>query len=549
MSFGGAAFASVAFAAIPEPPPAGEVGFFGGTTHFVNGGFIAVTGGGSTGEMASGGVWFVNGGFVQTAGPPPTPPFPADARITVSLVNAEDPAWIEVLPLVDSFAWTWQETLNDTGTGSIQLVNTDALLAAIDYDSAIQFRLDGVPVFTSLVEGMETETISPSEEADQVTTIFGRGVVAMLDDIVVYPEGGADHLPVGDDRVFSFAMQAFDDSGWVAANVQATYADPTPNWNDVDGNKAPRDFPDAQAGYIWNSLGDVNDAPQGTVFFRGDFSLANPTKVRIYASGDNLWTLWLDGTEIMGEGEDGTTWLDTQQSAVFDMSAGPHILAARVTNTAPYVDEFSVIWPNPAFLIVTVMAVNPTDGSEAPVFRTDGSWKVANGRLDIAPPITAGQILNILLAEGAARGCVVPSVTFSDTNDSDGFAWSTHSTAGPIYEFTTSIGESVLAVLRALSDTYIDFRLRYGTFIVDVWDKSGHTPDSGAAFVSGYVDAVNGNLTQLRHIGGGGTPGVPFAVSTGATLEPATVLPGRQGSTKVHRMTPLEARVARRTGQ
>lgn len=549
MSFGGGPFASTAFASTPPESLPSEVGFFGGTVHFVNGGFQATTGTGATGEMESGGVWFVNGGFVQTAGPPPSPPFPSDARITVSLVNAEDPSWVEVIPLADSFAWTWQETFNDTGTGSIQLVNTDTTLAAIDYDSALQFHLDGIPAFTMLVEGIETETISPNEEADQVTTIAGRGAVAMLDDIAVYPEGGADHLPVGDDRVFFFGMQSFNDSGWATANVQAVYSDTTPNWNDIEANKAPRQFPDPLAGYLWNGLGDVNNAPEGTVYFRGAFTLVRPMKVRVYASGDNLWTLWLDGTEIMGEGEDGTTWLDTQQSEVFDMSAGDHILAARVTNTAPYVDEFSVVWPNPAFLIVTVMMVNPTNGEETPVFRTDGSWKVTN-YLTVAPPITAGEILNIILDEGSARGCVVPSVTFTDTNDSDGFGWSTHSTAGgPIFEFTTSIGESVLSVLRALSDTYVDFRMRYGSNVLDVWDKSGHLLDSGTVFVSGYADPVNGNLTQLRHVGGGGTPGVPTVAGPPA-VEPAAVVPGRQGTTKHHKESAgLAGRLSRRPVQ
>lgn len=424
------------------------------------------------------------------------------SRITVSVLAAETEwgAGAETF-LNESFARVWQETLNDSGTGSITLPNSDAALATLSYDDAIRFWLDGAPVFTMLVESWDTETIAPTEDVDQVTTIKGRGAGSLLDEIIVYPEGGVNRRPVGDDRLFFFGQTPFDDSGWQFATVQAVYGATTPNWNSLEGVKAPAGFPDDAAGYLWNNLGTVNDAPEGTVYFRGAFTLAAATQTRIYASGDNTWKLWLDGTEILG-GEEGTTWLNTHETEVFNLSAGPHLLAAKVTNTPPYVDDLGA-HPNPAFFIATVVSVNGSDGSETPYFRTDGSWRVTN-YLTAAPPVTAGEILNILLAEGAARGCVVPAVTYSKTNDSDGAAWGATGTAGgPIYEFTVPIGSSVHDAMRSLSDTYIDFRFRYGVFILDVWNKSGHLTSSPAVLVSGYVDTVNGNLTELRHSGDG----------------------------------------------
>lgn len=427
------------------------------------------------------------------------------SRITATVVAAEEVFWGDSgeVPLLLSFGRTWQETLNDTGTGTIVLANDDPALAALSYDDAIRFYLDGAPVFTMLVEGFDTETISPSEESGQITTVSGRGAAAMLDHIVVYPEGGANHLPVADNRLFFFGQSTFDDSGWQLATEQALYQDTTPNWNTGDPpEKAPRGWPDPLSRYIWNNLGTVNDAPQGTVYFRHQFALAATQKVKIYASGDNLWTLWLDGVQIMGEAQDGTTWRDTQHTDVMDLSAGIHTLAAKVTNTAPFVDALGA-HPNPAFLMVYASIVNGSDGTETFLTRTDGSWRVTN-YLANAPPVTAGQILDILFAEAQARGCVVPLTTFSDTNDSDGAAWGAAGTAGgPIYEFTVPIGDSMLGVLRSLSDTYIDFRFRYGAFIIDMWNKSAHLPVSPAVLISGYVDAVNGNLTELRHGGDG----------------------------------------------
>lgn len=402
-----------------------------------------------------------------------------------------------------SFGRMWQETLNDTGTATILVDNDDAVLASLSYDDAVRFYLDGAPVFTMLVESIDTQTIHPQEEALEVTTIKGRGAGALLDEIVVYPEGGVGHLPVGDDRLFFFGQTPYDDSGWQLATVMATYADVTPNWISLEGVKAPAGFPDPGAGYIWNNLGTVDDAPQGTIYIRGAFTLAAESSIRIYASADNEWELWLDGTSIM-VGDEPTTWLNTHETDVLTLSAGSHLLAAKVTNGAPYVDDEGT-HPNPAFFMSTVVTVNGSDGSETPVFHTDGSWRVTN-YLTNAPPVSAGQIIRILLEEGAARGCVVPTATYSDSNDSDGSAWGSTGTAGgPIYEFTVPIGDSLLDVFRSLSDTYIDWRVRYGLFILDVWNKSARTFTTPGVLVSGYTDPVNGNLTELRHTGDGST--------------------------------------------
>lgn len=427
------------------------------------------------------------------------------SRITATVVAAEEVEWgtSGETSLDLSFGRMWQETLNDTGTGQIIVDNDDPVLASLTFDDAVRFYLDSAPVFTMLVESIDTQTIHPTEEAGQVTTIKGRGAGALLDEVVVYPEGGVSHLPVGDDRLFFFGQTPYDDSGWQLATVMATYADDTPNWISLEGVKAPAGFPDPAAGYIWNNLGTVDDAPEGTVYFRGAFTLAAAAQVRIYASADNEWELWLDGTSIM-VGDEATTWLNTHETEVMSLSAGSHLLAARVTNGAPYVDDEGA-HPNPAFFMATVVTVNGADGSETPVFRTDGSWRVTN-YLTNAPPVTAGEILRILLDEGAARGCVVPDTTYSDTNDSDGSAWGTTGTSGgPIYEFTVPIGDSLLDVFRSLSDTYIDWRIRYGSFILDVWNKSARVTSSPGVFVSGYADPVNGNLTELRHSGDGST--------------------------------------------
>jgi hypothetical protein len=424
------------------------------------------------------------------------------SRITASVVAAEEVEWgtsgETFLSL--SFGRMWQETLNDTGTGEVSVANDDPILATLTYDDAVRFYLDGAPVFTMLVEGIDTQAIHPTEEAQEITKISGRGAGAMLDESVVYPEGGVGHLPVGDDRLFFFGQTPYDDSGWQAATVMATYADTTPNWVSLEGVKAPAGFPDPAAGYIWNNLGTVDDAPEGTVYFRGAFTLPAALEIRIYASADNEWELWLDGTSIM-VGDEATTWLNTHQTEVMRLSAGSHMLAARVLNGPPYVDDDGA-HPNPAFFMAAVVTVNGADGSETPVFHTDGSWRVTN-YLTNAPPVTAGEIMRILFDEAEARGCILPDVTFSDTNDSDGSAWGSTGTAGgPIYEFTVPIGDTYLNVFRSLSDTYIDYRCRYGSFILDVWNKSARTFSSPAVLISGYT-ASNGNLTELRFIGDG----------------------------------------------
>jgi hypothetical protein len=396
-----------------------------------------------------------------------------------------------------------QLTENDTGNGSFQVVNAD--VGAIDVEDVIRVWLDGNLIFVFLVEQIARATIAPGEESAQVTKVSGRGLLALLDDTVVYPAGGVGSLPVSDHRLFFFGMLGYDDSGapWEDANQQAYYGQPvmTPNWHDTEDppNRAPHEFPAIGANYIWNSLGDVDDAPVGTVYFRKTFTLSAAANMVFYASGDNLWQLWLDGIEILGEIADGTTWLDTQRSKVFSMSDGPHVLAARVTNTPPFEYPDHTFAPNPAFLIVAGYTVNTATGEETGYLETDNSWRVTS-YLTEAPPITCGQVLNILLAESFARACIVPDPSFTNALDSDGQPWNTRGAATePITDFTTNIGSSLLDVLRQMAETYVDFELNYATFVLSVWDKSAHIPTPGVALVSGYSNPTTGNLRELNH--------------------------------------------------
>src|SRR5678815_3461266 len=95
----------------------------------------------------------------------------------------------------------------------------------------------------------------------------------------------------------SWYLDPYAGSGWAAATELSDYATLTPNWQtDILGPpgtflKAPLNFPDATAFFIWDSSGTLSNAPQKTLHFRKTFTLAAPTTVKVYASGDNLLSL------------------------------------------------------------------------------------------------------------------------------------------------------------------------------------------------------------------------------------------------------------------
>lgn len=183
---------------------------------------------------------------------------------TVAQSGATPPEWVPrvtcsawsrngvlTATMADSFAPTWQDRHNEVGSGQAQMENDDAELALIDYRHVIRFDLDGAAVDACLVEHIDTVALATGEEVDEVTTLGGRGRLAILEEAIVAPYGGESRTQFQADRLFNFAAPELDDSGWspVVTRVQALNPEVDPGSH----NTVPQGWPDPDALKIWQS--------------------------------------------------------------------------------------------------------------------------------------------------------------------------------------------------------------------------------------------------------------------------------------------------------
>lgn len=80
-----------------------------------------------------------------------------------------------------------QKQLNEPGQGNLTMQNDDPQLAAIGDDDIIQYLLDGTVVFAWTVRRRERTTLDTREASAQATVLSGPGVLALLDEALVYP--------------------------------------------------------------------------------------------------------------------------------------------------------------------------------------------------------------------------------------------------------------------------------------------------------------------------------------------------------------------------
>lgn len=177
---------------------------------------------------------------------------------------------------------------------------------------------------------------------------------------------------------------ALDD--WSPASIMAFYSDPWPDnynwWVDSPPTiPAPVDFPDTSAAYIWDSSGDEHNAPQKTLKFRKSFTIVTPGNYTVYAAGDNLWTLAVDGGTLFTQYVDGSNWTTTQITNV-TLGAGVHQFTATVENTPPFVLTYDpiVLAENPSMLIV---ALYDDTATLVPNTHTDATWEVSSAAASI----------------------------------------------------------------------------------------------------------------------------------------------------------------------
>lgn len=411
--------------------------------------------------------------------------------ISVELVDLSDLGTpIETLPLTRDRQW--QETLCDTGSGSVTFQNDDPALASVVTPNTLaNFYIDATLAFTMLAEQFEATLISQSEEAEQVTTWRGRGHSAVLDRAVLFPSLGVGRLPVEEDRSFNIFAIAYDDSDLVGATAVMTVGDAkaaggTP-WG---GGFIPwdEDFPDDTAEILWGSfISNPSLAAVGTVYGRQWITTTFSGEHVLFVAADDGAEVYIDGALTV------TTLGGTGHKMVYanvDLSAGTH-LVAWVCKNLPFIasqNYAGIAW------VLYLPGYPPPLVAHSLASDT----LIADYPPDV-PGMTPGATILIALAEAQARGTIpyVTTTTFDADLDSWGNAWPV------VPDIATKVGTSVLTFLKELSGTYIDWRMLPGSWDLEVYNIGTMTAQPGVSYhaPTDPDDPLSGNLVEYHRRG------------------------------------------------
>lgn len=400
------------------------------------------------GGPAIGGLWIE----IPAEEPPaPTPGEPIaasdtlpDPRIRVRVVDAATLA--EIAELDEAKRRQWQTVVGDAGTGTAVLENDDPDLDSATYGRLLRFELDGRAVFLSSIERRMQVVLAQGEEAEEETEVGGRGILALHEDFVVYPEGGAGGRPFSDQRILNWTSADFDDDGWRTVIVGQRIGDV----HAVDPNIA-KGFPDADARVLWAYGPDgaggagAGNTPPGLGYFRAPstFEVATAGWYRLFVSADDGINVIVDGVSIFAEAR---LWfhLETKWVDLY-LSAGPHQIAARGENL-----DNGNLAGNSAWIIASLISIDEEGNLGSVILRTGADWKGV-AYPPKPPGMTIGRVIRILLEEAQARGGMVGwTLGFSDTADSHGQAW-----AGDP-EMAFQVGLDGFSVLRQIAETYCE---------------------------------------------------------------------------------------------
>jgi len=402
---------------------------------------------------------------------------------------------------------TWQDTVNDAGSGQFVLDAADPDNSLLTEDTAVRVELYGRAVFTFLVETGDQLTIAPTEEVDQVNTIAGRSNLALLEEAVVYPSRGVDTLPVEDDRAFNWTAPSsvYDDSGWRLATALCTVGFAQSGWPQLPFAQG---FPDLSASVIWASSGSVSDAPVGSCFFRRDITIAVDGYYQLCALGDNDGTLYCDGQAVLDLGG-----FDRVYTFLIPLSAGTHTFAAMVTN------EAGVPGHDPGGFVFSLYLSSAAGELDTLIAHSDASWKIVEYP-PFPPGMTPGNVVRVILDEAQTRGALTGmELTCTDDVDSAGNPWPL------VTDIATKVGTDYLSFLVEMSNTYIDFWIEPASLRLWVWNTLGRGGDSGVEWKASRTITDGTSTAHSTAISSATAAFDSWDVGRRITSDPVGVLP------------------------
>lgn len=356
------------------------------------------------------------------------------------------------------------DELNGDGTGAFEIHLDDDTLAAhptlLDGGNIVKMRPTNVaaPVFAWQREQRTATLTSEGEKAERYCTLSGRGVRTLLATGALRPEGGLASTS-GGDRSFSYTGAIWPNyisADWITPAGVLWTADTTARAG------FPSGWPDNSAYYIWSSSPNSPSAV-GRNWFRTTFTVATAGDVGIWCTGDNIFSMSLDGVDAVLESDPADLYAWKKMffySAT--LAAGTHTLAVRVDNAAG-------TGSNPAGFLATIATLD-ADGIPLSVLRrTDTTNWLVHSYAPPEPGWYPASILKQCIGEAQANSEVqiVPlALGYTDTTDTSGAAWTT------TVSESFPVGTDLLSLLARCIEMGIDVEVT-PNLVVNAWVRKG----------------------------------------------------------------------------
>ncbi len=384
------------------------------------------------------------------------------AAVTADLYAPDGTTLLGALP--NARGITFQHELSKAGSATFEIPLDDA--AAVTDRCVVKFSWRGAVRFGCVIQS-EKCTLAVD---GRVWLRFDSqpGLLAMLGDAVIYPEYGLARVSAPDRRF-----------GWMSADgpwlVPGDWTSPTEDsWASCPIKAGfPPVFGDVDpvASWIGAVNQSVNVAPSTVNYFRANLTVAADVNVAFYGCGDNFLDFYLDGEQVFqSDQSDPYGWRDSAYYLVA-LAAGPHQLAAKVTNAAFWGTARGdlVDVSSPLGLLISVVALTAGGNPSTVLLRSDNSWTVHA----TTPALgwARGDVLHTLIVEAQTRGVAGPSeitVDFDGLLDSRGDAWT------DVGEYVLPVGTLGLdEVATQLSESYLDLDLDAATMTLHAWGRAG----------------------------------------------------------------------------
>jgi len=387
-------------------------------------------------------------------------------RIFASVWTPDLATCLAVLP--DRCNLSWQDPLNGSGLGSLDVPYDDPAVTYLRDRNIVRFWWAGDYRYAFRIQNPKNVAVDTDGEVDQWLTITGPGVQDVINDAILFPEGGFNR-DAGDQRTFNYSSAAGDwyvSSEWAAPAGVAWTADTTARAG------YPKGWPDSSAEWIWDTNPDTDDTDLKVVYFRATFTLTANSPVAIYATADNFLDLYLNGQQIItSDLTNPLTWRAATPYNV-NLPAGTYLLAARVQNAAK-------AWPtqqNPAAFLCTVATTSSAGVIDTVVLRSDTTSWLCRPEGTTPPGWHAALILKTFVEEAQARSvtALAPlTLDYTSTDDTAGVAWT------DIVDTAYNVGTKGADLIEKLTELGIDVQVD-ANLVLHAWTQRGTDRSTGA---------------------------------------------------------------------